>query len=435
MKQSGCIIQRQEQTLSLSPQMRQSLAMLQMNSEELYEYLIGQAMENPVIVMEEIEAAQSRRLTPLCSSFGEFKTDPAALAVAAQEFIFDRLKQDFSVMSKDMAVTRVGQSLIDRLDKNGYLKKRELYDMLQSGIPQKTLKQAFHLLRQLQPAGIGARDLRECLLLQLRDRGYYPSDAWLIVSKYLPLLGRNQLQALSQKTGLPMGRVLAACEIIRSLQPRPLAAESVPDADFIVPDIRVFRSGDRLEVELNQISADSIRLDESYKSRDHDAKTGSYLDARYKSALWIRCCIRRRCQTLARCAETLVRIQARFFFEGPCALVPYTQKHMANSLGLHKSTISRALKNKYIACEFGTFKMDYFFPQPLLSRDSTVLCSDALSAIGHIIAEENGQRPLSDAQITEKLSEYGITISRRTVAKYRQKLCIPSSLIRRSFEK
>lgn len=432
MELSARALLLQEQRLLLSPQMRQSLAILQMGADSLYEYLIEQAMENPVIVIDELEQAQDRR-SPTRRASAAAVIDPAALALAAPESAFDRLKQDFSFASPAPAVTKAGCILIDRLDENGYLKRRAIRELIDSGMPRRTLREAFHILRSLEPAGVGARDLRDCLLLQLDRLGLAGEDAWIIVAHHLALMGRNQLPALSRAAGLSMARTLKACELIRSLRPRPLAAETAPAAGAVIPDFSVHRAGNRLEIELNQISEADLRIDEAYLAKADDPQLSAYLQVQFANARWLRRCLSQRNRTLRSCAETLVAAQSAFFFEGPRALIPYTRRQAAQTLGLHESTVSRALQNKFFSCELGTFPVELLFPRTVSSELDAALHGDALLAIKRVVELEERSHPLSDAAIAALIRRYGVSISRRTVAKYREQLGIPASSLRRQY--
>ena len=208
-------------------------------------------------------------------------------------------------------------------------------------------------------------------------------------------------------------------------------------SDFIAPDIRIFKKDGAFAVELNQLSADSILIDATYSKiyQDTDNDTvHSFLGENMKKAQWLRESIRQRCDTLMECATELLKNQQAFFAEGPDWLHPYSRREMAEALGRSESTISRALRGKYVECEWGMFPMDYFFPKPSVDTHPLMTRNTIESSIQMIIGNEDRRTPMSDEAIVDKLGEMGIEVSRRTVAKYRDELGIPASFRRRIFD-
>ena len=421
----------QSQQMMLSQQMRQSLAILQMSSEDLYQYLADQAMGNPVIVMDALEDAQAKRK----QSSGQIKSmfDPASAAVAASESPFDRLVREFNLESTSKELSLAGKLLIDRLDENGYVSRKALQELVDSGIPKELLKKAFKLLRRLDPPGVGALDLRDCLLLQLKRKGMRDSDAYRIVSDELGLLARNQMPMLAKKMGFSMERLMQAYDVIRSLHPKPLAHENAPIANVVIPDIFVSRHENGLVITLNQLTPECVRIDESYRAHGKGTEAQAYLNQCYADAMQLRKSLERRNQTLLACFEALVNAQQKFFFDGPDRLRSYTRRRIAQQLQIHESTVTRALKNIYFACDHGMFHIDQMFPHSVSDEMESLLQSDVLKEIRRLVDEEDPKNPLSDAKIVTLLQMDGIVISRRTVAKYRDKLGIAGSFQRKTY--
>lgn len=432
MKAALQISASQTQKMKLSQQMRQSLAVLQMSADDLYQYLVDQSMGNPVVIMDALEDAQAKRK----QSSGQIKSmfDPASVTAAASESAFDRLRREFDLESDSRELSIAGKLLIGRLDENGYVSRKALQELIASGVPKDLLKAALKLLRRLDPPGVGALDLRDCLLLQLKRKGMRDSDAYRIVSDELALLARNQMPHLAKKLGFSMERLMQAYDVIRSLHPKPLSSENAPIANVVIPDVFVSRHGDGLVITLNQLTPESIHIDESYRAQEKGAEAKAYLDRCYAEAMQLRQSLKRRNQTMLMCFETLVNAQQRFFFEGPAALKSYTRRQIAQALQMHESTVTRALKNTYFQCDHGVFHIDQMFPHSVSDEMESLLQSDVLKEIRRLVNEEDPRKPLSDAKIVTLLQMDGIVISRRTVAKYRDKLGIASSFQRKMYE-
>jgi len=430
--------QLQEQVQILSPRQMQSLRVLQMPSTELYDYLMKELEENPVITFDSIDYAEKCRRN---SHYVSGDNDEAALA----DIIGDdnnspiiTLRIQYSMLKPPPELERIGYALIYLLDENGYLCYEDVERLAQaSNISLDNLKKAIDLLQSLEPAGVGAFNPRECILLQLERKGLKDSDAWKVARDHLELLGKNQLPQIARKSGIPLHRVANAQQIIRTLNPKPLMMEATRrNSEYVAPDIRILKKDGKFAVELNQLSADSIIIDDTYskiyKETDNDT-VKTFLGENMKKAQWLRESIRQRCETLMSCATQLLKSQQAFFEDGPEYLLPYSRKEMSEQIGRSESTVSRALKGKYVECDWGMFPTDYFFPKSSIETHPTVTKNTIESSIQIIISNENRQTPMSDEAIVEALKIMGISVSRRTVAKYRDELGIPSSSRRRTY--
>ncbi|NLH01377.1 MAG: RNA polymerase factor sigma-54 [Clostridiales bacterium] len=424
--------QLQEQVQILSPRQMQSLRVLQMPSTELYDYLMKELEENPVITFDSIDYAEK------CRRNSHYTTDDSSEPSLADIIADDNsspivsLRIQYSMLKPPPEIERIGYALIYLLDENGYLYYEDVERLAQaSNISLDNLKTAIDLLQSLEPAGVGAFNPRECILLQLERKGLKGSDAWKVAQDYLDLLSKNQLPQIAKKSGIPLHRVVNAQQIIKTLNPKPLMMEATHrNSGYIAPDIRIFKKDGKFTVELNQLSADSIIIDETYSKiyKETDNETvRNFLGENMKKAQWLRESIRQRCETLMACANQLLISQLSFFELGPDYLLPYSRKEMAEQLGRSESTISRALKDKYIECEWGMFPADYFFPKQTVDAHPMVTKNTIESSIQMIINNEDRQSPLSDEAIVGVLKTMGISVSRRTVAKYRDELGIPAS--------
>lgn len=428
--------QKQEQTQILSPRMMQSLSVLQMSSVELYDYLIREIEENPVIAFDSIDRAERiRRTTTSAAGDGGDPMD----AIADEAYSpTDSLKLQFSMLRADRETERLGMALIDMLDESGCLSREDFGRFKVSPkVSEEKAENALKLLRGLEPPGVGAFDLRESVLLQLSRRGLEGSDAYVVADSCLELLGKNQLPLIAKKCSMSLSRVVAAWEMIRSLNPKPLSGDAGRShREYIIPDIRIFHREGGYAVELNQLNGDSIMLDGEYiriMRETENAAVRAYLDEKIKKANILKESIRQRCETLMLTATALLTAQRAFFDKGVGNLQPYSRKEMAQQLGVSESTVSRAFSGKYIECDWGVFPADYFFPKPPSGGGDALSRDEVMTAIKEIIAGEDRAAPLSDEDIAERLGSQELEISRRTVAKYRDALGIPSSSKRRVY--
>lgn len=430
--------QTQEQAQILSPRMLQSLNILQMPSVELYEYLVKEIEANPVIAFDSLDKAErSRRGSK--GQFSGFENSAIPERATYDNTPQVSLRLQLSMLRPEPATERLCLQLIGMLDENGYLDREDLDIHAEiAGFDKSTLNDAIHLLQSLEPAGVGAFSLRECILLQLERKGLMGSDAWIIARDHLDLLGKNQLPQISKKSGIPLHRVVNAKELIRTMNPRPLMPEGKgSEVAYVTPDILIRKAGKGFVVELNQISADNIVIDDTYSRiyRETDSESvRTFLEENLKKAQLLRESIRQRCETLMDCATALLNRQRAFFEYGPGSLKPYSRREMAETLGRSESTISRAFKNKYVECDWGMFTADYFFPKQTAEDQPSVIKTVIESCIQDIIKAEDRQHPMSDEAIVSSLGKIGINVSRRTVAKYRDQLGIPASSMRKNFE-
>ncbi|NLV85762.1 MAG: RNA polymerase factor sigma-54 [Clostridiales bacterium] len=430
--------QLQEQSQILSPRMLQSLSVLQMPSTELYEYLVKEIEENPVITFDSIDYAEKcRRSSRFRPEYGdsddisERVTDDNASPIVS-------LRIQLAMLKLPEHIQRIGYALIYLLDENGYLCYDDVEKLVQAAhLSLDDLKIALDGLQSLEPAGVGAFTPRECILLQLERRNLKDSDAWKVAQSHLELLGKNQLPQIAKKTGIPLHRVVNAQQVIRSLNPKPLMLEGrLAGNEYISPDIRVLKKDGQFIVELNQIAADSLIIDDTYIKiyNETDNETvRSFLDNNMKKAQWLKDSIRQRCETLMACASQLLASQRGFFEYGPESLRPYNRKELAEKIGRSESTVSRALKDKYVECSWGMFPTDYFFPKSSVESHPLITKIGIESSIQAIIHNEDRRSPMSDEAIVDALRRTGINVSRRTVAKYRDEMGIPPSFRRRIY--
>ncbi len=437
---------RQSQTLS--PQMIQSAKLLQMGAVELREYIREQLEENPVLESEERRqdpaddsGELSQKLEWLCAGDTQNRSyyqddacgpiENRAGAGAWEESLYDHLRAqiDFHALSPAMAaaVECVLQSLngVGRLDES-------LEDLAADAhVTRTTVQKAIQLVQSLEPAGVAAQSLSECLFLQLRRRGE-TGLALTIARDYLEDLAQSHYNHIAKRTGATQEEVRAACDLIRSLDPHPGAAFAPrEEASFLIPDLAVLPSGGGFEVVLNDTFIPSLRVSGYYRSlmaSSDDAEVRDYLTERTRQAQWVVQAIEQRRTTLLSCARAIAARQEDFFRQGPGHLRPMSLADVAGQVGVHESTVSRAAQDKYLQCTYGVFPLKYFFSRTLSDEGSDSLSPDkAKAALRKLIQDEDRRRPLSDQKLCDALAAQGVTISRRTVAKYREELNIPAA--------
>ncbi len=362
-------------------------------------------------------------------SFETFLSAPVTLA--------DHLHSQLSVLVLTEAVRDAAELIIGNLDENGYL-SASLEELAQSGeYPLESLGEALQVVQALDPAGVGARDVRECLLLQLEGRNAKAGLAWKIVSDHLKMVELKQYKELAKLLGRPLGHIQTADQVIHTLDPRPGLRYSGPGARQIEPDVHIFKEGDEYIIQLNDDDLPQLRLNRQYRrmldrSQEPDKEVRNYVKERYASAIQLMKNIEQRKQTILKVCQAIVQRQTEFLDDGIDHLKPMMIKEVAEEIGVHPSTVSRAVANKYADTPQGVFELRYFFSEAVQgpSGSSTPLLL-LKRRVKKMIEEEDAARPLTDEQITKRLQSEGIHVTRRTVAKYREDMKIPSTHHRR----
>lgn len=299
------------------------------------------------------------------------------------------------------------------------------------------------LIQSLEPAGIGARTLEECLCIQLEQTGELTTELKTFIHSNLSLIAKNQLTAIARKEKLPLAKVKAFCERIKQLNPKPGAAFGTSiKADFIVPDVIAEASHGHIKLCLNESMYPGIGINSYYMQlfqETSDKEVQSYLQQKIRQVEWLQQCITQRDSTLLSVAGAILTMQQEFFLLGPDHLKPLKQADIAAYLDIHVSTVSRACSKKYLQCSWGIIPLTAFFVKMAPSKDnsqSTVALDTSLDvqkALIRLIEHEDKSKPYSDRILAELLASQGFSISRRTVAKYRETLSIPGTTGRKIY--
>ena len=463
----------------LTPGLVQMVSVLALNKLELKDMINQEMVENPVLEelgdseqespssVEELAAAEERRLElgerqvletnghdPFDEiDFGSFFQDyldpgyksPAAEVIEKPSFenflaspttLADHLRWQVSFSAAPEAIVAAAESIQGNLNEDGFL-TATLEEVAQSGGHSlEEVTEALKVVQECDPPGVAARDLRECLLIQLRDLGLEGSLAWQIVHDQLSLLQNKHWKELARLLNRPLLEVEAAVAVIRKLDPRPGQRYNKTEPRLIEPDISFVKVGDDYQVLFNEDGLPQLRMNSSYRrllERGAATKeTRSYVRDRYNSAIQLIKNIEQRKQTIARVCECIIRQQKDFLGYGPDHLKPLMIKEVAEEVGVHPSTVSRAVANKYAHTPQGVCELRSFFSEAVSGPSGSATSLLALKRkVKKLIEEENPAHPLTDEQITKILQSEGILVTRRTVAKYREDMRIPSTHQRR----
>lgn len=433
------IIQTQTQSLTMTPQLQQAIKMLQMSSQDLTSYLQEEQLSNPLL---DVEPPQTWPSQPevFCArqSFpqtGESDFDPLARLPNHPQTLRAFLLEQLSLELHTPQDRLIGHALIDALDPNGYLADSLENIASTLGCPLKKVERILGQLETLEPAGVFAKNLGDCLKKQLKSRNELsPSLETLCENlELLPILPRKKLL---QKLDLSETIFEAALKKIQSLNPKPGIAFEPETTRYAIPDLKVTRREEgEWTVRVNDRALPKIAIDQSYRSTlgnvSHTAQ--QFLKAKGQEAQWILNAIAQRRQTIFKVAQEIVARQQAFMSRGVLELKPLILRDIAEAIGMHESTISRVTQNKYIETPFGIFELKYFFTSALKKQNQSEACSS--ETLRHLLKKfihaENPASPLSDDQLVHKFYEAGYKIARRTITKYRKMMKVPSSFERR----
>jgi RNA polymerase sigma-54 factor len=288
------------------------------------------------------------------------------------------------------------------------------------------------------PSGVGARDLKECLVIQARNLGIQDTPIEVIITNYLEELNRQQYQKIADQLAIAVDEVEAVHTILVNMSPRPGADFTSERPEYIIPDIYVYKVDGEYEVVLNEDDLPNLRINPLYKkfmtspNDDATSSTKQYVDQKLRSAMWFIRSVEQRKRTIYKVGKSIVKFQKEFLEHGVSHLKPLVLRDVADDIAMHESTVSRVTTNKYIHTPQGVFELKFFFHSGLESTSGSDVSSIAIKEkIRQLVEEEAPEHPLSDKAIETELTNAGVAIARRTIAKYREELHIPSSIERK----
>ncbi|WP_269050154.1 RNA polymerase factor sigma-54 [Sporosarcina sp. G11-34] len=426
--------QRQELTLRMTVELRQAIELLQYSTYELYDYIKEQELDNPLIELEEQtnDDTYKERLNRNSSSTNS-STSPLDYIKSNDIGMRNKLFEQARFLYEDIQDRKLVGFILFNIDDNGYLRFNDDPDP-SSTFSETEITRGIHLLQQLGPIGIGARSLKECLLLQITYE--YPEQklAESLVDNYLSLLANRKWNEIASLMNLSLAEVKEISDFIKTLNPKPCSYMSDFTAEYLNPDIIVENKGEGISYYINDGYLPTIHFNNEYspllKTNDDTAK---YINNKLSNYKWLLSSIEQRRQTISRIVKVIINKQEQFFRDGFIALKPLTLKEIATEIDMHESTVSRATTNKVIQTPIGSFDLRMLFTSKLETTDGNSISQTKVKALlKNIIANENKIKPLSDQKIADYFeAKKEITISRRTISKYREELNIPSSAMRK----
>ena len=460
----------QKPALIMTQRLQQALKLLQVPTQELQQILKTEIMQNPMLeevddVMEneDVDREDSPEETANEEAEEKDEEDKVDWAEFMQESALDRpyvpASENNTEFYEKVPVTRtslaeslleqlrfcgltdadleLGEFLIGSLDDRGWL-VTPLDEVAQA--TGRTLEECERLLRLIQamePAGIAARDLRECLLLQLDARKERDTLAWRIIHDHFDHLVNRRFPEIARQLKVGVEEVQDAADVIATLNPKPGFQVSTEDPKYVVPDLLVERVDDEYVVLLNDRNVPRLRISNTYEgvlreAKSKNDKTRAYLQSKFNSAKWLIQTIEQRRRTMIKVMNCIIREQREFFDKGIAFLRPLTLQQVARQIDMHESTVSRVCSGKYVQTPRGVFELKFFFSSGLETADGEdVSARTAKNIIKTLIDEEDKKNPYSDDAIAKILHDRGLKIARRTVAKYREQLSILPARFRR----
>lgn len=458
---------RLTQKLALTPQLQLQLKLLQLPQLELSQYIQLELMENPMLELDEdLENIQEKEQTveesdePLAVDklekimIDDYFTERAddgrdlgyfnpgieekpsfELFYSTTDDLWQHLLWQLRLSKAPDKIRVVAEMVIGNIDEDGYLKATEEEIAKMSETDIESVKKAIEVVQGFDPAGVGARNLKECLILQIRALGLENTIIKSVIEEYLDDIKKKKYEHIARKLAISIDEVLKAVKIIEKLEPRPGRNFSKTVVNVPVPDVYVNKVEGQYQIILNDEGIPKLRLNKLYRQlfteKQLQTQERKYLKEKFKNAVEFLKSLEQRNKTIYRVTESLLKFQKDFFDKGVSYLRPLNLRDVAGELGLHESTISRVTSNKYLACEHGIFNFKFFFSNALSSNQGNVSTTLVKELIQNIINEEKAENPLSDKEIAEILQKRGIDIARRTVAKYREELKIPPKPLRK----
>lgn len=464
----------QSQKLVMTPELIQAIQILQFNTQELENYVEDQLLVNPILETSSASAEgdsdktsddfqvkaeeyQSKETNEFdwAEHFKEKEYDD----ISYKQWEYNSDKNEYTYeqfVSSEITLTehlmfqlqfapirkscrQIGRYIIESLDENGYmtLSAEEIAKEMNSDLEKVQI--VLDAIQSFEPAGVGARNLRECLLIQLAHQGNDNQLVREVVNNHLEDIAGNRLNNIAKALNVSVKEIQIVSDMIKALEPKPgRQFGSSSETRYIVPDVTVEKVDGEYIVTVNESSAPRLTISPYYQrmliDSDKESNISKFLTGRLNSALWLIKSIEQRKQTIYNVVSAVVKYQIDFFEEGPKHLKTLTLKQIADEVGIHESTVSRSINGKYMQSPRGIFEIKYFFTSGVSGNKGEGIASESIKTfIKEIVENEDPKAPLSDQIMVEILAERGIDISRRTVAKYRDEMNLPSSSKRKRF--
>jgi RNA polymerase sigma-54 factor len=456
------------QKLILTPSLQQAIKLLPMSTLELSELLNQEMVENPMleeVPTEELQPVEQAQEKPEEKKdkekgdtwddqdyeyfFGDYLDDgyrprtptevkelpPIENTLSTGQSLASHLLWQLSMQTDDPILREIGEAIIGNLDDDGYLVATvEDVSTMNPAWSTESVERALALVQGFDPIGVAARDLQECLLLQLRHLGMTGTPAERIVTEHMRLLQNHQVPELARKLGLSIDDLKQHIELIRHLDPKPGSRYNPSQSQYVIPDVYIVKIEEQYVALLNEEGLPQLRISPVYRrlmdktAPENTDETRAYVKDKFRSALWLIKSVEQRQKTIHKVASSIINFQRDFLDHGIEYLRPLVLRDVANDIGMHESTVSRVVTNKYMHTPQGVFEMKYFFHSGISSHYGDAVSSVTIKQrIRKIIEQEDPKKPLSDSKIVSMLRREGLELARRTIAKYREELKIPTS--------
>jgi RNA polymerase sigma-54 factor len=456
------------QKLILTPSLQQAIKLLPMSTIELAELLNQEMVENPMLeeVPTEDGAPEAAATTPEAEPekpkteqpdtwddadyayfFGEYLDEgyrprqpqevkelpPIENTLSSKSSLSDHLLWQLNLQTTDEKLREIGAQIVGNIDDDGYLVASVDEISAVGGWDSAEVERALEHVQTFDPIGVGARDLPECLLLQIRHLGLGGTPAETLVRDHLRLLQNHRIPDLARQLGIEVDEVKAHIELIKNLDPKPGSRYSPAESQYVIPDVYIAKTDEGYKAVLNEDGLPQLRISPVYrrlldKGGEASDETRAYVKDKFRSALWLLKSVDQRQKTILKVATSIINFQRGFLDSGIEHLKPLVLRDVASDIGMHESTVSRVVNNKYMHTPQGVYEMKFFFHSGINSTEGESVSSVTIKQrIRKIIEAEDQRRPLSDSKIMSILQREGLALARRTIAKYREELKIPTS--------
>src|SRR5687767_1522304 len=456
------------QKLILTPSLQQAIKLLPMSTLELADLLNQEMVENPLleeVPTEELQPAEQQPAEKAAEQptaekpdtwddadyeyfFGDYLDDgyrprtpqevkelpPIENTLSTAGSLSDHLMWQLSLQTSDQRLQEIGGAIIGNLDDDGYLVASVEEIAAMADWPVADVEKALQHIQTFDPIGVAARDLQECLWLQIRHLSLEGTITEKIDTEHLRLLQNHQVHEIARKLGVQIEDLKEHVEIIRNLDPKPGSRYNPSQSQYVIPDVYVVKVEDQYVAMLNEEGLPQLRISPVYRrlldksAGENSDETRAYVKDKFRSALWLIKSVDQRQKTIHKVATSIINFQRDFLDHGIEHLRPLVLRDVANDIGMHESTVSRVVTNKYMHTPQGVFEMKYFFHSGISSSYGESVSSVTIKQrIRKIIENEDPRKPLSDSKIVSILQREGLVLARRTIAKYREELKIPTS--------
>lgn len=434
--------QKQTQKLAMTQQLQQSIQILQFNTEELAEFVESKSLENPLIDFVEPNYKTDYSSSSTSQRYdNDEKLNYLNQIPDTHMSLFEYLLEQVHLNYRETYLRTLVLYLIEFIDLNGFLTISLEDAALQTGATDIQMLDALTLIQQLDPAGVGARNLQECLMLQTERDDFAPALAYIVLEEKFDALAQRKWEVIAKQFDITLQEVQKIFDYIQTLTATPGAIFGNTSELYVIPDVKVQILDNQILVTSNKKGQPEIHFQQNYFDRmkqENDKEVNAYLKEKQQEFEWLQKTLLQRGDTILNVAKAIIERQQEFFFDTTRPINALTLKEISEAIGVHESTVSRSVNGKYLETSFGIFELKKFFTNKLgtnQSVDGEELSADSVKRrIQTLVEEENKAKPLSDQKLVDLLKEESIDISRRTVAKYRDQLGIASSSKRKRYD-